>query len=157
MYFDCFRKQVLLYFYLHCLAEKTLFSPIEIMFGAVFLHATFLLLPFSVDTRDINFPTVSGIKRLQQPLTNDDDVDIATGSDFSGLMTFANLPYANCFSDSDVDAYDIAIMGAPFDTVSTPYRILLMIRRQQRNQSIIYVYTCIEIVKQQNIRVVGCE
>ena len=88
------------------------------MFGDVILHATFLLLSFSIDARDITFPSVSGIERLQQPVTNDDGVDIITGSDFSGLMTFANLPYANCFTASDISAYDIAILGAPFDTVS---------------------------------------
>lgn len=56
----------------------------------------------------------------------DDDVDIITGSQFHGLKTFANLPYVNCFSDDgDGDGvpqdqrYDIAILGAPFDTGTT--------------------------------------
>ncbi|KAL9065096.1 MAG: hypothetical protein Q9161_008443 [Pseudevernia consocians] len=86
------------------------------MFGAIFL---FWLLSFSADARDITFSPVSGIGKFQKPLTNDDGVDIATGSDFSGLMTFANLPYANCFTASDMEAYDIAILGAPFDTAVT--------------------------------------
>lgn len=49
-----------------------------------------------------------------------EDVDIVTDSQFSGLTTFANLPYVNCFSDKEAEGkkYDIAILGAPFDTVS---------------------------------------
>lgn len=90
------------------------------MLGPSLWPATFLLLPLSTIARDITFPLLSGIERLQQPMTDDDGVDIITGSDFSGLMTFANLPYANCFGASDMDAYDIAIIGAPFDTVSAP-------------------------------------
>lgn len=89
------------------------------MFGPVILHATLLLLSFSVYARDISFPPLSGIERFQKLLTNDDGVDITTGSEFSGLMTFANLPYANCFATYDIDAYDIAVMGAPFDTAVT--------------------------------------
>lgn len=50
--------------------------------------------------------------------THDDDVDIVTGSQFHGLKTFANLPYLNCLSDEEAQGqeYDIAILGAPFDT-----------------------------------------
>lgn len=49
-----------------------------------------------------------------------EDVDIVTGSQFNGLATYANLPYLNCLSDDEVrdKKYDIAILGAPFDTVS---------------------------------------
>ena len=88
------------------------------MFGLAILHATLLLLACSIYARDITFPPLSGIERSQKLLPNDDGVDIATGSEFSGLMTFANLPYANCFATYDIDLYDIAILGAPFDTVS---------------------------------------
>ncbi len=46
-------------------------------------------------------------------------LDTSTDADFHGLTTFANLPYTNCFRENDdVNAYDIAILGAPFDTVS---------------------------------------
>ncbi|ROW14869.1 hypothetical protein VPNG_03730 [Cytospora leucostoma] len=66
----------------------------------------------------------------QQPFshipTQYDDIDIITGSQFHGLKTFANLPYINCFSDdggsdavSQDQRYDIAILGAPFDTGTT--------------------------------------
>lgn len=38
---------------------------------------------------------------------------------FFGLGTFANLPYVNCLSPSGGEGeYDIALFGAPFDTVS---------------------------------------
>jgi agmatinase len=52
-------------------------------------------------------------------LDDKDDIDIVTGSQFHGLKTFANLPYVNCFSDAEAKGkkYDIAILGAPFDTV----------------------------------------
>lgn len=50
---------------------------------------------------------------------NADDVDIVSGSQFHGLRTYANLPYINCLSDAEANEnkYDIAILGAPFDTV----------------------------------------
>lgn len=50
--------------------------------------------------------------------TRDEDVDIVTGSQFHGLKTFANLPYVNCLSDEEAQhhRYDIAVLGAPFDT-----------------------------------------
>jgi agmatinase len=51
-------------------------------------------------------------------VTGDDDVNIVTGSRFHGLKTFANLPYVFCFAEQEETAkYDIAILGAPFDTV----------------------------------------
>ena len=123
------------------------------MFGPAFLHATFLLLPFSTDARDLTFSSVFGIKGPQKPMINDDGVDITTGSDFFGLMTFANLPYANCFKSSDMDAYDIAIMGAPFDTVSTPLQLALMVRKQGCDQSIAPLYTYLSVMKLRNIGV----
>ena len=45
------------------------------------------------------------------------DVDIVTGSDFNGLTTFAHVPYLNCLRERS-ESFDIAILGAPFDTVS---------------------------------------
>ncbi|KAK1149080.1 hypothetical protein N8T08_007758 [Aspergillus melleus] len=50
-----------------------------------------------------------------------DTVDITSGSQFSGLTTFARIPYINCFLDeeSGKQPYDIAILGAPFDTAVT--------------------------------------
>lgn len=66
-----------------------------------------------------------------------DDEDISQAK-FAGLTTFANLPYVHCLAADDdeeeeekkkkekrrkkkrvgVEKFDIAILGAPFDTVS---------------------------------------
>ncbi|KAM3419385.1 hypothetical protein BST61_g5314 [Cercospora zeina] len=68
--------------------------------------------------RDITFPPV------QHPLGVETDApglseDISLAK-FAGLTTFANLPYVHCLSsDEEVDPYDIAILGAPFDTAVT--------------------------------------
>ncbi|KAL7620430.1 hypothetical protein AAE478_009425 [Parahypoxylon ruwenzoriense] len=47
------------------------------------------------------------------------NIDIVTGSQFNGLTTYANLPYLNCLSNDEAEGqkYDIAILGAPFDTL----------------------------------------
>jgi agmatinase len=84
----------------------------------------------AVIAREIVFPRIAAIQGSGQvPLGNDNIVDIVTDSQFSGLTTFAHLPYINCFVDdgTDLTPYDIAILGAPFDTVcfcipSTHYR-----------------------------------
>lgn len=59
------------------------------------------------------------LQRPMQPGLQHEDVDIISGSQFSGLKTYANLPYLNCVSDDEAKdkPYDIAILGAPFDTV----------------------------------------
>lgn len=51
---------------------------------------------------------------------DDDFIDITTGTQFSGLSTYGNLPYVNCFVDAEAgkSPFDIAVLGAPFDTVS---------------------------------------
>ncbi len=70
-----------------------------------------------------DFPRAGlGLNRgAQGPLSLDDNenIDIVSGSQFNGLKTFANLPYLNCFSDEETrdSKYDIAVIGAPFDTV----------------------------------------
>lgn len=80
-------------------------------------------------SREIVFPPVAGIPdhvpgqtalRLD---TEDDDVPLSTDS-LSGLTSFAHLPFVPCFAakeDADIESYDIAIVGAPFDT-ATSYR-----------------------------------
>ncbi|PYI05340.1 agmatinase 1 [Aspergillus sclerotiicarbonarius CBS 121057] len=81
---------------------------------------TLSLLILSARARDIVFPPVAAIHNptYQQPLAHEDTIDIITGSQFSGLTTFANLPYVNCFADDEsiLNNYDIAFLGAPFDT-----------------------------------------
>ncbi|EER45668.1 arginase [Histoplasma capsulatum H143] len=69
---------------------------------------------------DIVFSSAAAVHgaTAQMPLGLDDTIDIMSDSQFSGLMTFANVPYVNCFVDSEAtkQPYDIAFMGAPFDT-----------------------------------------
>ncbi|KAL1960571.1 hypothetical protein VTO42DRAFT_7150 [Malbranchea cinnamomea] len=74
--------------------------------------------------REIIFPPVhTAFQGSQLPLglnsdADPDSVDIISGSQFSGLTTFAHVPYVNCFVDSEAkkQKYDIAFLGAPFDT-----------------------------------------
>ncbi|CAK4032044.1 Arginase deacetylase [Lecanosticta acicola] len=68
-------------------------------------------------SREISFPPVAG---LQSPIGIDTPtlgLDISQ-SQFAGLTTYGNLPYVHCLAGdgADVEAYDIAILGAPFDT-----------------------------------------
>lgn len=81
-------------------------------------------------SREIVFPPVAGISDRvpgQTPLRLDtgdeDDVDLSTDS-VGGLTSVAHLPYVPCFAprtDEEIDKYDIAVLGAPFDT-GTSYR-----------------------------------
>jgi agmatinase len=75
-----------------------------------------LLLAVSASGRDITFPPVAG---YQSPImiqgSGLEDADI-TGAKFAGLTTFANLPYVHCLDKTGPEKYDIAILGAPFDT-----------------------------------------
>ena len=76
-------------------------------------------LPCFATPRDIIFPPVAGTNTYQSSIGMPlDDVDIVTGSQFSGINTFAHLPYVYCFDErSDTPKYDITFLGAPFDTV----------------------------------------
>ncbi|KAK3941063.1 arginase family protein [Diplogelasinospora grovesii] len=68
------------------------------------------------------FPPKTDYTPHQHPMSDgEEDVDIITGSQFRGLTTFGNLPYVNCFIDAEAETkpYDIAILGAPFDTSVT--------------------------------------
>jgi agmatinase len=71
--------------------------------------------------REITFPPVTG---MQYALGNDGritesslDQDLSAAL-YSGLTTYANLPYVHCLGadGKDVEPYDIAVVGAPFDT-----------------------------------------
>lgn len=55
----------------------------------------------------------------QQPFLAHKFIDVSTNSEFFGMTTFANLPYVDCLSTDNVEEgrFDIAILGAPFDTV----------------------------------------
>lgn len=56
-------------------------------------------------------------KLLKNPST--ENLDILSEGDYSGLplATFANIPHVNCFRGGTESTYDMAILGAPFDTV----------------------------------------
>ncbi|KAF2790682.1 Arginase/deacetylase, partial [Melanomma pulvis-pyrius CBS 109.77] len=72
--------------------------------------------------REITFPALSGFPQHpiipQNGIESNQDIDISTGSAFAGLTTYANLPYVHCLAakGEKVQKYDIAILGAPFDT-----------------------------------------
>lgn len=77
--------------------------------------------------REIVFPPVAGITHVsgQAPLRldseADDDVDLTTDA-MGGLTSFGHLPYVPCFAaktDNEIDKYDIAVLGAPFDTATS--------------------------------------
>lgn len=72
----------------------------------------------SINAREIVFPPT--YERGQAILGGYNDPDISHAK-FAGLDTFANLPYVHCLAEKsdDEEKFDIAIMGAPFDTVSS--------------------------------------
>lgn len=45
---------------------------------------------------------------------------------FSGIATFGRIPYRECFGRDKHEKFDIAILGAPFDT-ATSYRYLIFV------------------------------
>jgi hypothetical protein len=87
-----------------------------------------LLLSAIVHARDITFPP-------QVPLAHHGssyDADIltpgfpATSSRFVGLSTYANLPYVYCLAEDadEVEKFDVAFVGAGFDTVRLSLRLV---------------------------------
>lgn len=71
-----------------------------------------------VHAREIVFAPTYGQEQAILSRYNDPDISHAK---FAGLDTFANLPYVHCLAEKsgDVEKFDIAILGAPFDTVSS--------------------------------------
>jgi agmatinase len=73
--------------------------------------------------RDITFPPISPQygSQEQHPLGAGVGFDLGPlGALGYGLTTFANLPYVYCLSEKgneDVEKFDIAFLGAGFDTV----------------------------------------
>lgn len=63
---------------------------------------------------------------LNQGFNGNADVDVAGADTVAGLSTFANLPFVDCFSDEAArgQKYDIAVFGAPHDTVCPPNVVL---------------------------------
>jgi agmatinase len=84
------------------------------------IFAPFLLLPAFALAREIVFPASSRYATNEQIVFGEySDPDVSQ-SKFGGLSTYANLPYVHCLAaeGEDVEKFDIAILGAPFDTVS---------------------------------------
>jgi agmatinase len=77
-----------------------------------------LSLALSVIARQAAHQIVFDTPQYNHMAHGDDDAVDITRAKFYGLTTFANLPYMNCFDEAEMGSYDIAIMGAPFDTVS---------------------------------------
>jgi hypothetical protein len=75
---------------------------------------------------------------MHQTFMADDFIDVTTNSEFFGLTTFANLPYVNCLKPDEAAAgrYDIAILGAPFDTVRRNIGTIFLIRADDFQQSV---------------------
>lgn len=61
------------------------------------------------------------MKTVPQPPKGDGEV--TADAVFSGIGTFAHLPYTQCWAN-DTSDFDIAFIGAPFDT-GTSYRLVL--------------------------------
>jgi agmatinase len=81
-----------------------------------------------VGAREIVFPPASGYSTDQAVLGagyNDPDISQAR---FAGMSTYANLPYVHCLAGEgeEVERFDIAVLGAPFDTVSLRSRTVCM-------------------------------
>jgi len=78
----------------------------------------------AVAAREIIFPPVAPLRgpdagQYQSPVGADKDL-LFGNEKFLGLSTFSNLPWVHCLSPDDhVDKYDIAFLGAPFDTATT--------------------------------------
>src|SRR5665213_4262267 len=81
-----------------------------------------LALSLSATGRQIVFPPIAAVHNAQgyqTPITAEKDV-LLESQRYAGLTTFANLPWVHCLSpDADVEKYDIAFLGAPFDTGTT--------------------------------------
>jgi agmatinase len=77
--------------------------------------------------REVVFPPISPLQlnshdhgaQYQASFSSGDDPTIGS-TKYAGLSTFANLPWVHCLSPDDkVESYDIAFLGAPFDTATT--------------------------------------
>lgn len=85
----------------------------------MFLLSPLLALAIASSAREITFPPVYGAQHRLGAQQINEDLDVS-GAAYWGLSTYANLPYVHCLAkaNEDVEKYDIAILGAPFDTVS---------------------------------------
>lgn len=82
----------------------------------------FLAAVTTASCRDIIFPPIAAVEgqvpinqllgAATQPISD-------AGLKYAGLQTYANLPWVHCLSTDEVEKYDIAVLGAPFDTATT--------------------------------------
>jgi len=87
----------------------------------------FLLLCSSsvVVAREIVFPPLAPLQANNghaqyRSSFNNEKQSLVDLDKFAGLTTFSNLPWVHCLSEeADVEKYDIAFLGAPFDTATT--------------------------------------
>lgn len=84
------------------------------------------LLPLAA-AREIAFPPVSGYTTSDQVILGGYNNPDISQPKFAGLNTYANLPYVHCLAaeGEEVEKFDIAILGAPFDTVSLHFIFLI--------------------------------
>ena len=71
--------------------------------------------------REIVFPPINPLQNQQYEAVFNHPKDILNVEmKYAGLTTFANVPWIHCLSkDDEVEKFDIAILGAPFDTATT--------------------------------------
>ena len=84
------------------------------------MFTPFLPLLALASAREISFPPVSGYTTADQVVLGGYNNPDISQPKFAGLATYANLPYVHCLAKEgeEVEAFDIAVLGAPFDTVS---------------------------------------
>lgn len=75
--------------------------------------------------REIVFPALMPQVSFSNPSVADFSSWTNIPAAVAGLTTFANLPHVFCLADApneEVEPFDIAFLGAPFDTVGLPLR-----------------------------------
>lgn len=81
-----------------------------------------ILLEFvlNVLAREVVFPPIAGLQQAVGVGGLGEEVYLDTAK-YRGLTTYANIAYLHCLAEhgEEVEKYDIAILGAPFDTAVT--------------------------------------
>ena len=103
--------------------HRSLVSVKVMYFVQISLVAFLALSCCSSCAQKIVFPPIAAVNppghEFQTPLSKERDV-LLEMDQYAGLSTYANLPFVRCTSEAaDVASYDIAILGAPFDTGTT--------------------------------------
>ena len=88
---------------------------------------TISTLPLLATPREITFPPSLANQLPLNDLWAQTPGVPGHGNPFAGLTTFANLPFVQCLADvpnEKVQRFDVAFLGAPFDTVCCFINIL---------------------------------